>query len=92
MYIFSGAYFEWLYGEETFPPHITGDIGQIVQEYLIRPYYAQPLPAPDKVMVPFRGKKKLWKNFSRRQKMEVNNFKPLSPEGERFLLFPPLLR
>jgi len=62
--------------ETTILP-LVGEIGQIIQEHMIDPHYAKPLPSPSKVKVSFRGEKRLWTNLTREQKIEVNNHKTL---------------
>ena len=52
-------------------------MGKIIQDHLINPHYAKPLPSPSKVKVSFRGEKRLWKDLTRKQKIEVNNHKTL---------------
>jgi len=49
------------------------DIGMIIQEHLINPYYAKPLPPVEEVTVFFEGSPYLWKDLTWRQKIRVNN-------------------
>jgi len=49
------------------------DIGMIIQEHLINPYYAKPLPPAEDVTVFFEDSLRLWKDLTWWQKIRVNN-------------------
>ncbi len=49
------------------------DVGRIVQERFIQPFYAKPLPTEEQVTVPYEGKWVKWQDLTRSQKIEVNN-------------------
>ncbi len=48
-------------------------VGKVVQERFIKPFYAKPLPSEEQVTVPFHGEWRKWQDLTRSQKIEVNN-------------------